>query len=78
MPQFFEDLTLDNLTDARAEKNLNILKQFDQVVDLIKSGKIQKYLDITKLETKEIINCIYNLNAISAYALFKAYDALKA
>ena len=78
MPKFFEDLSVRNLTKEEAEKNYGIIKQFDHIVKEIISGQIQAYFNGNILPPSGIVNCLYNLNAISSYALFKEHDAEKA
>ena len=78
MPKFFEDLSVRNLTKEEAEKNYSIIKQFDWIVKEITLGRIQTHFDGNILQPGELVNCLYNLNAISSYALFKEHDAEKA
>lgn len=78
LPKFFEDLSIRNLTIKESEKNDKIIKQFDLIVKQITSGKIKKYFNHTTLKPAELVNCIYNLNAIASFALFKEHDAVKA
>lgn len=78
LPKFFKDLSIRNLEKEQIEKNYNIVKQFDQVIDKIISKQINEYFDGNKLTSEELVSCIYNLNAIANYYLFKEHDTEKA
>lgn len=71
LTQSYEGLSPNNLTRDRDNSNYNIVKRFDKVIELINSGKMQLYFNGNALQTNELINCIYNLNAIASYYLFR-------
>jgi len=78
LPKFFEALSIRNLTKEEAETNYSIIKQFDQIIEQIDSGQIQKYFSSETLQPNELMNSLYNLNAIGSYLLFKEHNAGKA
>lgn len=78
LPKIFNDLSVRNLTNEEADKNHNTIKQFDQAIEQITSGQIYSYFNASALQSNELVNCLYNLNAISSYFLFKEHDAEKA
>jgi len=77
LPKVFKDFLVSNASDKTFENNQAIIKEFDQIINLINSGQMQEYLDITSLDVNDIINSIYNLNVISSYYL-RDHNAEKA
>ena len=78
LPKFFKDLSVRNLTIQESTKNYEVIKQFDGIIKLITSEQIHLYFNSKILQSGELINCLYNLNAISSYFLFREHDAEKA
>lgn len=69
---YFADLSVRNLTREDTERNYNIISQFNPIIERIRSNQPLQY--ISDIKSHELINYLYNLNAISSYFLFKEHD----
>jgi DNA-binding CsgD family transcriptional regulator len=76
--KFSQNLSVSNLSREESEKNYKVIKQFDSVIEQIDLGQIQKYFNSDVLQSSELVNCLYNLNAISSYLLVEKHDVQKA
>jgi DNA-binding CsgD family transcriptional regulator len=75
LTKYHEDLSVGNLTKDDAEKNFTFIQKFTPIIESIKEYKKIGYLEVSLLQPQELINVLFNLNAISSFYLFKEHDA---
>lgn len=76
--RYYQDLSVYNLTVDQANKNYNIIRQFNSIIEQVNLYPDVDVVDVNDIQPEELINCIYNFNAFSSYYIFKEHNAKKA
>lgn len=72
-----EGLSLNNLEREQSDKNFLLIKRMDEVTSQIGLSKIGHYFARNLTSSSELINYLYNFNAMSSYYMFCHHDAIK-
>ncbi len=73
-----KELSADNVTTEQRHKNYSLVKKMESIFNHANKEKLQEYFNNPQVPSDELVDYLYNLQALASYYNYNEHDGIKA